>query len=209
MELEELKNTWAALNNRLKDNELLNKRLIQGMLSDKSNKSLNKLVNIEIINILTVLIVIPPCIWFLSDSRMGFNNFLFPKILFVAVLAIGFFEISWGGFKLKKYLLKIDFSKYIMDNMRYVNKFAICYRKGKMINYFFTIPVLSLLGILSYYELKAPFHLWIFLFVCLTIGFITSYWIYKKVYDTNIQSIKKSLEELKELEEDSKENHSL
>ena len=199
MELEEFKNTWAAFHNRLKENELLNKRLIQGMLSDKSNKALNKLVNIEMISMLIILPIIPLCFWFLTYR---FANFLFPKILFVFVIAIGIIGVTWSGYTMKKYLLKIDFSKNIKDNMHYVNKFAIYYGKGKIINYFFIIPVLSLLGILSYYELKAPFFLWIFLFVCLTIGFITTYWIYKKVYDTNIQSIQKSLEELKELEEE-------
>jgi hypothetical protein len=199
MELDELKNTWAAIDNRLKGNELLNKRLVQGMLSDKSNKSLNRLVTIEMVNILIVLPAFPLCFWFLNS---GFVNVLFPKILFVVLIAFSIYEISWSSIKLIKYLLKIDFSKNIKDNMHYVNKFAIYYRKGKMINYFFIIPILSLLGILSYYQLKAPFHLWIFLVVCLTIGIIITNWTYKKVYDTNIQSIQKSLEELKELEEE-------
>ena len=86
--------------------------------------------------------------------------------------------------------------------MHDVNKFAIYYRKSKMINYFVIIPVFSLLGILGYYELKAPFHLWVFLFVALTIAIGCTYWIYKKVYDTNIQSIQKSLNELRELKEE-------
>jgi len=206
MELEELKNTWAALNARLKDNELLNKQIVQGMLNDKTNKSLNKLVNYEMIGIIVLLLVIPLCIWALNYR---FEKFLFPKILIVFAMAISIFGIIWGGYTLKKYLLKIDFSQSLKENMFYINKFAIYYGKSKMISYFFVIPVISLLGILSYYELKAPFHLWIFLFVALTIGIITTYWIYKKVYDTNIQSIQKSLEELKELEEDSKDNHSL
>lgn len=199
MELEELKNTWASVGERLKENGTLNKRLVQEMLSNKSNKSLNKLVNTEMFNIIVLLLALPPCIWLLN---FRFGNFLFPKIMFVVVIAVSIFGIVWGGYTLKKYLLKIDFSKSIKDNMYYVNKFAIYYRKSKTISYFVIIPVVSALGILSYYELKAPFHLWIFLFVCLTIGVVTTYWIYKKIYDVNIQSIKKSLEELKELEEE-------
>ncbi len=199
MELEELKNVWTSVDERLKENEMLNKRMVQEMLNNKSNKSLNKLVNTEMFNIIVLLLALPLCIWLLN---FRFGNFLFPKIMFVVVIAVSIFGIVWGGYTLKKYLLKIDFSKSIKDNMYYVNKFAIYYRKSKTISYFVIIPVVSALGILSYYELKAPFHLWIFLFVCLTIGVVTTFWIYKKIYDVNIQSIKKSLEELKELEEE-------
>ena len=35
---------------------------------------------------------------------------------------------------------------------------------------------------------------------------VITYWIYKKIYDANIQSIQKSLEELKELEEEAESN---
>ena len=202
MEMDELKNAWALVDKRLKENEMLNKRIIQGMLSDKSSKSLNKLVNIEMFSIFMLLPVIPLCIWFLSDPRLSFENFLFPKIMFVAGIVLSIFGIVWGGYTLKKYLLKIDFSKSVKDNMRHVNKYTIYYRKGKMLNYFFIIPVVSLLCILSYYELKTPFYLWIFLLVCLTTGIAITYWMYKKVYDANIQSIQKSLDEIRELKEE-------
>jgi len=202
MELDELKSTWAALDSRLKENELLNKRIIQKMLNDKSNKSLNKLVNYEIFSLSGILLVIPLCIWLLSNSRWNVHNLLFPKIIAVVVIALSVFLIPWGGYIIIKYLLKIDFSKSIKDNMFYINKFAIYYSKGKTINIFFIIPVLSLLGILSYYESKAPLYLWIFLFAALTIGIALTFWTYKKVYDANIQAIQKSLNELKELEED-------
>jgi hypothetical protein len=199
MDLDELKNAWALVDERLKGNEMLNKRIIQGMLSDKSNKSLNKLVNIEIFNIIVLLLAIPLCIFLLNYRCV---NFLSPKILIIVVIAVSVFGVIWGGYTLKKYLLKIDFSKSIKDNMHYVNKFTIYYRKGKMINYFCIIPIFSLLGILVYYELKAPFHLWVFLSVALMIAIGVTYWIYKKIYDVNIHSIQKSLEELKELEEE-------
>jgi len=200
MEMDELKSAWASVDKRLKENELLNKRIVQGILSDKSNKSLNKLVNIDMFGTLMLLPVIPLCIWVLNSNL--FRNLIFPKILFVVILVVSIIGIILGIYIMKKYLLKIDFSKSIKDNMCYVNRYSLCYRKGKMINNFFIIPVFSLLGILTYYELKAPFYLWIFLFVNLTIGIAITYWIYKKVYDANIQSIQKSLDELKELNEE-------
>jgi len=197
MEFEELKNAWTVLDEQLKKNETLNKRLVQEMLCNKSNKSLNKLMNLEVLNIIILFLAIPLCIW-LFNYR--FTNFLFPKILFAVAVAVSIFGIILSCYTLKKYFMKIDFANNIGDNILCLNKYNILYRKGKMINYFFIIPVFSVLGILSYYELKVSFHLWIFLFVALTIGIGLTYWAYKKIYDTSILSIKKSLEELKELE---------
>jgi hypothetical protein len=199
MELDELKNVWALVDERLKENEMLNKRIIQEMLRDKSNKSLNKLINYELFSIIILVLVIPLFIWLLNTR---FINALFPKILFVVGIAISIFGIVWGGYTLKSYLLKIDFSKSIKDNIYYVNKFMIYYRKSKMINYYILIPVISLLCILCYYELKAPFHLWIFLFAGLIVGIGFTCWTYKKIYDVNIQSIQKSLDEIRELKEE-------
>ena len=178
---------------------MLNKRIVQEMLYSKSNKSLNKMINTEIFGIIVILLAIPLCIW-LYIYR--FENLITPKILFAVCIAVSIIGIILGIYSLKKYLLKIDFSKNVKVNMHYVNNYAIYYRKGKIINYSVIIPVFSILGILCYYEIKAPFYLWIFLFCALTIGVIITYWLYKKIYDANIESIKKSLEELNELKEE-------
>ena len=200
MELDKLKEAWASVDERLKENEMLNKRIVQEMLSDKSNKSLNKLINYELINVIVCLSVIPICIWALMNTR--FTKFLSPKLLFVVTIIIAIIGIVLSSYILKKYLLKIDFSKNIKDNMYYLNKFIIYYRKSKMINYYIIIPVISALCIFAYYEHKVPFYMWVYLSVGLIIGIGATYWIYKKIYDVNIQSIQKSLDELKELKEE-------
>jgi len=98
--------------------------------------------------------------------------------------------------------MKIDFSKSVKDNLYCVNKYNLMIKKEKIANYFVLIPVVYLLCILFYYEANANLSWWVFLVVALTIGVIITYWMYKKIYDANIQSIKKSLEELSELEEE-------
>ena len=200
MDLDELKTAWTSIDERLKENEMISKRMVQEMLNGKSNKSLNKLINIEVFNIITLLLAIPLCIWMLTFSHL--KIFFFPKVLFVVVIAVSIFAIIYGSYALKKYLLKIDFFKSVKENMYYVNNFIIYYKRSKMINYIVVIPVFSLLGVLSYYELKVPFYLWIFLFVMLIIAIAGTYWTYKRIYDKNILSIQKSLEELSELEEE-------
>ena len=198
MELEELKNAWVALNEQLKKNEMLNKQLVQEMLCNKSNKSLNKLMNTEFFSMLTLLVV-PLCIGLYNQPH--FENILSAKILFIVAIITCILSAIWNCYKILKYLRNINFSKSIGDNMYYINKYNIIFKKEKTVSYFIMIPVVSLLTILSYYELKATFSLWIFLFVALTIAIAIGCWMNKKIYDANIQSIKKSLEELKELEE--------
>ena len=198
MELNELKNAWVTIDERLKKQEILNTRMVQEMLRDKSTKSLNKLINLEVFSIIVLLLAIPLCIY-LANYTLA--NTFFPRITMIVCVVVCVFGIIGGWYTLKNYFLKIDFSNSIKDNMQYVNKYNVLYRKGKMINYCIIIPAFSLLGMLSYYELKSPFYLWIFLFVTLTIAIGITYWTYKKVYETNIHSIQKSLEELSELEE--------
>ena len=200
MELDELKNTWMVLDGQLKKNEMLNKRIIQEMLYKKSNKSLSRLINSDFWGIPILLLIIPLCIW--EYNYPFFKNTLSPKILFIVCIVTCIIGTILACYKILKYLMKIDFTQSVKNNMHYVNKYAIMIKYEKIISYLVLIPVFSLLSILSYYELKVTISLWIFLTVALILAVIATYWSYKKIYDSNIQSIKKSLEELEELKEE-------
>jgi len=199
MELEELKNRWTGLEKQLKKNETLNTQIIQGMLYKKSNKSLNKLINIDFFGLAAMLLVIPVCIWLYNHPYLA--NFLSTKIFSVVVIVICVLAAIWYCCKLK-YAMKIDFSKQIKDNMHIVNKYTVMLKQEKLATYFGLVPILGLLGGFCYYEAKVSFSLWIFLIVGLAFGIIAEYWLYKRFYDTNIQSIRESLDEMKELEEE-------
>jgi len=199
MNLENLKSEWSAMNDRMDKQEILKEKIYSQMLNTKSDKSLNKMVNMEMFNIVILLLTIPFWIWLFNVHHL--ENVLSTKFLSVAAIVISIFGIILSFYTLKKYFVKIDFSNRISDNVHYLNKYNILYKKGEIINYFIVFPVFTILGIWCYYELKVPTHLWIFLLVALTIGLAGSYWIYKIVYEKNIQSIQKSLEELRELEE--------
>jgi hypothetical protein len=200
MNLENLKSEWSAMNDRMEKRELFEEKMYCQMLHSKSDKSLNKMLNMEVINIVTCLLVIPFWVWLFNFHHLDY--FLSTKVLSVVAIVISVFGISLSFYSLRNYFMKIDFSNKISDNVHYLNKYNILYGKGKIINYFIIFPVFTILGIWCYYELKAPAHLWVFLFVALTIGIASAYWIYKKVYEKNIQSIQKKLEELRELEEE-------
>jgi len=125
---------------------------------------------------------------------------LFPKILFIFTIIVSILGIIWYCYKLKQ-LMKMDFSKSVKDNMLCLNKYNFMITKEKSIQYFVLAPIISLLCIFSYYELKANVSWRVFLVVMLILAIAGTYWMYKKIYDKNIQSIKKSLEELEELKD--------
>jgi len=198
MELNELKNRWMVLEEQLKKNGTLNRQIIQEMLYKKSNKSLKRLINVDLLSAIVLALIIPVCVWLLDISCFG--NILSLKIITIVCIIICIVGIIWYCYKLKC-LLKINFSNSIKDNMYSVNKYTIMVRQEKIANYIL-MAILSPLAIYLYYEFKASFSLWTFLVVCLTVGTALIYWIYKRFYNTNLQIIKKSLDEMKELEEE-------
>jgi Flp pilus assembly protein TadB len=199
MELDELKTTWIVLEKQLKKNETLNKQLLSEMLHKKSNKSLNKLVNTDFIGIIIFLAFIPYCIW-LYNANHYYLYLLSVNILSVVCGTVSVIGIVWYYYKLK-YLMKIDFSKSVKDNMYCANRYGIMVRREKMITYYILIPVISFLVTFCVYEFKAGISLWTLVIVAVAIGIIITFWMYKKIYDPNVQSIKQKLDELKELDE--------
>jgi hypothetical protein len=198
MELHELKDTWTVLDEKKKKNEMLNKQIIKEMLQKKSNKSLNRLINTDFVNLALCLLAIPVSIW--GYHKESFANLLFPKILFAVIGITMILVLIWSYFPLKN-LIKIDFSKSIKNNMYHINKYTINLKKEKIAVYFGFIPIYVILGILCYYEFKVDFLHWTLLIVGCLFGTVMTYWMYKRIYDSSIQSIKQSLEELEELED--------
>jgi uncharacterized membrane protein len=74
-------------------------------------------------------------------------------------------------------------------------------KQEKAVTYFIIFPVMSLLGLFCYYELHAGFSLWTFFVVWIVILAVITFWMYKKLYDNSIKTIKQNLNELKELDE--------
>jgi hypothetical protein len=198
MEVNELKNTWTVLEEQLKKNELLNKQVIQEMTYKKSNKSLNRLINIDFLGLMVMLLLIPVIIWL---YRTPAANILALKILCVFALTCCVLSFFWYPYKLN-FLMKINFSKAVKQNMYAINKYIILLKWEKLATYFVIAPILGLSCAFFYYEVKASFALWIFLVIILVIAIVGEYWLYTRYYDTNIQSLRKSLEEIKELEEE-------
>lgn len=198
MELDELKNTWAALDERLKQNESLNARIVKEILETKSNKSLSKILRIEIFGAV-VLLAVAPFTLFLSDAKFNKTDKTIWSIFLVSMFFYCLLNFAWQTFKIYN-LMKIDFSAVVSDNIRIMNKYNIWIQREKLVMWV-SIPIIGALCTYLYAQLNANLFLWVFLTCAFIFVTLVTYYQYKKVYDNNINSILKSLDELKELEE--------
>ena len=198
MELEELKEAWAALDNRLKRNEELKESIILEMIESKAGTSINRLVNWDIFGVSVSLLAIPFSV-FMYDKFGG--KFLMWDILIIVCVIHCVVFIPWCVYKIYE-LMKIDFSKKIHDNIYYMNRYNVQVKREKRITYYISMPVLGIIGILTYGTMKASLPWWIFLTCIYVLGILSCYWINKRVYAKNIESILKSLDEIRELKEE-------
>ena len=197
MELDEIKNAWTKMDERLKKNEGLNERLIKEMLMQKSKKSLNRLLGFEIYGTISTLFAFPFLLFM-------FNN----KVVHTTMMDINFYIafamiIIGIGFQMYKtiLLININLSESICDSIKSIQEYNLA-TKRKMLYAAIVGPIFFvslILGILSYQNVEV-WDLSIIIVVVI-VSIFSSYWQYKKVYKANIQSILDSLEELKDLEE--------
>ena len=197
MELDNLKEAWAALDNRLKRNEELKESIILEMMRSKANKLVNRFITLEIISVVALLFFIPLCIFWLD--RFWYISFMTGlNVLFGVIFS--FFYFFWGIYKIYG-LMKFDLSKNVGNNIYCVNRYNLQIKREKKFFWYFLLPAIVILSVLTYASVKASLPLWIFLICSLTGGILITFFTYKK-YDKNIDSILKSLDEIKELKEE-------
>ncbi|MDL2214784.1 hypothetical protein LJC00_01180 [Dysgonomonas sp. OttesenSCG-928-M03] len=196
MELDELRNRWLSLDERLKKQEILKESIMREILHTKSDKALSRLISFEIFGIIILIFIIPVVVFAvkLHPNIPGYTAFMYTVLAAVAAVLVWLFFKLYG-------LSRINFSKPVSVNIRYINKYNIWIKKEKL----FTIILVLLLGsgcAYFYARLNADFILWVCM-TCLFLGLsVLSIWSYKKIYIKNISSIQKSLDELRDLKEE-------
>ena len=197
MELEKLKEIWTSLDNRMQQQEGLKAAIIKEMLINKSDKALSRLINYSYFGLILEMIGIPVLIW----CWIYTYNVLY-KVLMFAVLLFVISGMVCVLIQLVK-LNKVDFSmpvknnSYIIQNVKIFNKRVnfSAYIIGIVL--FITVLIMVLYGNLG----KMESWRWMVITMAIPIGVIGSIWEYKRIYSRNFNSILKSLEELRELEE--------
>ena len=79
MNLDEMKNSWNVLNERLEQNEILNKRIIEEMVASKTKSAYDCIYNQELRGLyilLLVALIVLPANRFLQVSKACFQNWI-------------------------------------------------------------------------------------------------------------------------------------
>lgn len=198
MELEELKNSWAALDKRLKENNSLNETIILKMVQRKTEKSINRILGLEIIGTIIVFLIIPFIAFSIEKNQD--KMLFFWNVLIITSGILCTLSIIWGICKIYT-LSKIDFSKEISATIYHFNKYRILVKREYCVLIYIFMPVLFTLAVLSYAEENVTFSLWMFL-VCMFLLLILIVWYSIKNYKKTHAAIVASLNEIKELKEE-------
>ena len=195
MELDDLKEAWTALDNRLSRNEELKESIILEMIQGKVEKLIKKWLRSSIFGTSVLFLIIPFIVYSLErfGGSIWFNAICYWSILFCIISFIYvLFQI--------RLLLKIDFSESIGNNIININKYDISGKRFLVVVYIYS-PVSFILAVAQYYESNATLSLWIFLIVMFSFAILFSIFSIK-MYHKNFKSIIKSLNEIKELKEE-------
>jgi hypothetical protein len=194
MELDDIKNAWTTMDERLKKNEGLNERLIKEMLRQKSSKALKSLYNYQVFGIITTFLTLPLLIHFYLLTRLS------PIHQFIIYGALGIcFTSAISQIYSLILISKINLQKEIKENTKWVQRYRIYIKRATAIS---TVVVsLFLLGCIVGLLLLQYMEVWRWAIVIVMIFGVYPLllvWQYKK-YKNNIQSIMESLEELEDL----------
>lgn len=197
MELDEMKNTWYIMDKRLNKMELIHDTFIREVIQSKVNKSIDKLKNWEITGTAVVILLIPIIIYLYLTTQWDFITWdLF--VIFSGLICT--LLTFWQIVKVRQ-LMKVDYTENIARNIHHINLYKIQYEKEKLVMSVIG-PVLTILIVMNYLQMKAELHRWAFMIAVILFAGIYCYWSYKNMIKQKIPAILKSMEELKELQEE-------
>lgn len=197
MELDELKDKWSELENKLNENKLFKGKLLKDIYKNRYNKSLSQLINYTFFSCIVALLAIAAFIYKIDTAYFG----SFKMTLFFMIIAFLTSALIIGISNLKL-LYKIDYSKPINYNFELTRKYQIRIKNQSLATYICVIILIILAIIAAIQSANMELWRWIIIGVIIIIGALTAVWEYKRIYKKNLNSILESLDELKELMEE-------
>mgnify|MGYP007075937581 FL=1 len=198
MELEEMKERWAALNDRLERTEMLQESVIRELVRTKGEKSVSRLINWETFGFVVTILIIPYSIY--VYHRFGGHFAMWDLFIRVAIVVDGLL-VLWTGYKLYG-LMKIDFTKVVKENILRVNRYTVQITREKIFTAAIIGPLFVILAVVMSIEMKAPDFIWGVLFGVVVATTVACYWLYKRVFDKNIRRLQESLAVIEEVGEE-------
>lgn len=198
MDLEEMKERWAALNDRLERTEMLQESVIRELVQTKGEKSVSRLINWETFGFVVTILIIPYSIY--VYHRFGGHFAMWDLFIRVAIVVDGLL-VLWTGYKLYG-LMKIDFTKVVKENILRVNRYTVQITREKIFTAAIIGPLFVTLSVVMSTEMKAPDFIWGVLFGVVVATTVACYWLYKRVFDKNIRRLQESLAVIEEVGEE-------
>ena len=190
MELEELKKSWNALDEHLKDKELIKEEELS-MLINHADKGIHAIARL---NLKLILISIPVLVLFLIDFILhGRLNLIYTIIIISWIPAL-----CWDIFT-TRFLqqTKVD-EMALIEVVSRVNRVHRWIINERLIGTAF-ILVLAILSFIYWQIWQYGAGMILFFITLWGGGLVLILWIYRKKFLNRIQNIKKNLDELKEL----------
>lgn len=194
MELEELKQNWQLLNERLEKNEILNKRIIKEMIMKRTSSIYSKLLNMEIWGLILGFIAVPTVLVFAQTVKNP------PSLPWIISLEIGFVVIIIWEIRKIVWLKKFDLeTKNIYQLSKIINVHRVWILKECIVSILIIFIGLAIRFITTHAYRYPWFALLLVSIVVLT--FIYTIVVYQLIYKKYVNNLQKSLDELKEFEE--------
>lgn len=192
MNLDEMKNSWNVLNERLEQNEILNKRIIEEMVASKTKSVYDCIYNQELrglyIILFVALIVLP------VNRFLGINMKLSSFILLEAVMFLALLFQSVILYSLSKF--KLNYMK-VNELTRTVLRYRKFYSYNKKYG-----TILGLGSVIVFMILESRLtnpYAFLPILAVMIVGCIYSYTKMKQ-HEQRIKEVEQGLTELKEFE---------
>ena len=192
MNLDEMKNSWNVLNERLEQNEILNKRIIEEMVASKTKSAYDCIYNQELRGLyilLLVALIVLPANRFLGINMKQSSFILLEAVMFLALLFQSVILYSLSKFKLN-YMKVNELTRTVLKYRKfysYNKKYGTILGLGSVIIF-----------MISESKITNPYAFLPVLAVMI-IGCIYSY-TKLKLHEQKIKEVEQGLAELKEFE---------
>ncbi|MBS6240463.1 MAG: hypothetical protein KH897_19345 [Bacteroides sp.] len=121
MNLDEMKNSWNVLNERLEQNEILNKRIIEEMVASKTKSAYDSIYNQELRGLYIILLcglIVLPVNRFLGINMKLSSFILLETVMFLALLFQLVILYSLSKFKLN-YMKVNELTRTVLKYRRF------------------------------------------------------------------------------------------
>ena len=194
MELEELKASWNVLNERLEKSEMLNKRIIKEMITNRTQSAYDRLLRFDLFGLIVGLVIsiMFSVLTFAGQLVMKPLSFVVLEgCIVIGVLMQAYFLYIHAKFDLEK--------KKLCELARLEFKYKLWMKRNHVIG--IGIGLIGILAFLFIEQDRLVVGWEMRMAVGLLFGFIIAYF-QIRFYQKNIRIIEKGLEELKEFEEE-------